>query len=135
MANAWLPSKNASFLPVSGSVTGKRFELRRRVIVTGARHADVLGDHRVAFPFELQAEYLFENFEFDADQPQHCGQGNRILHQVASDRRRQFLHREAAKLNPGRGAVRFDLVLVVKHGRARRHQAEMAIHGILIERD
>ncbi len=73
--------------------------MRRGVIVTGARHADVFRDHRVAFSLELQGEYLFENFKFDADQPQHRGQRNRILHQVASDSRRQFLHREAAKLN------------------------------------
>ncbi len=36
---------------------------------------------------------------------------------------------------PDGGFARLDLVGVVKHSRARSHQSQVAIHGVLIERD
>ncbi len=108
--------------------------MRAGVIITGARHADIFRDHGVAFAFELQSQDIFENFELDADQAQHRGQRDGILHQVAANARRQLFDRERTELHAVRAFARLDLVAVVEDGGTRPHESEMAIHGVLIER-
>ncbi len=112
----------------------QRLEVRPGILITGARHADVFGDHSLAFPFELQAENVLEDFELDADQPEHGRQRDRVLHQVASNLWRQVLYRERTELDARSGFARLDLVAVVKNGGARFHQTQVTIHGVLIER-
>ena len=84
---------------MSGSENGRGLKCAAGVVVAGARDADVLGDGGLAFSLELQGQDVLEDLEFDTDQPQHRGQGDRVLDQVASDLRRQLLDRERTELH------------------------------------
>src|SRR6185503_13990285 len=108
--------------------------MRPGVIIAGPRHADVFGDHSLSFALELQAENVLEDFELDADKPEHCRQRDRVLHQVSSNLWRQILYREGTELHARSGFTRLDLVAVVKNSGARFHQSQVTTHGVLIER-
>ena len=68
---------------MSGSGVGNGWKCARRVVVAGARHADVFVDRRLALALELQGQDVFEDVELDADQLQDRRQRDGVLDQVA----------------------------------------------------
>ena len=119
-------------LPGIGQRKGKRLEMGICIFVARPSDPHVLGNHRLAFPLELQGEDLFENLKFNANQTQDRGQSNCVLNQITLDVRSQLFDREGAKLDASGGGARFDLVSVVKDSRTGSHQPEMPIHGVLV---
>ena len=114
---------------------GEGLEVRRGVFVTGACDADVLIDHRLALLAELRLEHTLQRLEAHAHHAQSCSQRQRILGNLVARDVRERAHRQRAYLHAVRSRAGLDGVRVIDTSAAGLEQAQMAIHGVLIQRN
>ena len=118
-----------------GKWPAERLEIRGGVIIAGPCDCDVFGDHGFTFLRELFGNDLLERLEADAHHAETGADRECVLgHFVPSDIS-QLRNWKRAELHTVRGGAWFDRVSVVNAGSAIGEQAEVAIHGILVQRD
>ena len=120
----------------SGRAERERLEVRRRVVVAGARDADVFVDRGLALALELQGQDVFEDrrsrrrISCSAAASAMVFWTRSPLADGASS-----LTEKGHSCTPSAAAPGLDLVGVVQHDRAAAHQVQVAVHGVLVERD
>ena len=112
---------------------GKGLEVLGGVIVAGAGHADVFRYHGLAFLFELLGENALQRLEANAHHAERRAQRERVLGDLVAGDIREFRNRKRTKLHAGGGRTRLDGLFIEDAGGARAEQAEVAVHGVLIQ--
>ena len=117
----------------TGAFQENALKVLRRIIITGAGDRNVFGHDRVALFLELPGNDRFERLRFDPEQVERGTERGGVDRQlVAFD---QFLHRHRAKLHAVGRLPGCDFFVVVDGAGAGLQQMQVAIHGVLIERD
>ena len=105
------------------------------VLVGIARDGHVLVHHRVALLLELLRQHLLEGLKADAHHAERRGHRERVLLHLVPAVGAQFGNRQGAQPDPLRRGPGLDGVSVVDHGGARPQQAQVPVHGVLIQRN
>ena len=88
------------------------------VVVGGAGHLDILGNHRIAFLLELLGENFGQGLEADAHHTQSRADCQRVLLYLVAAVVRQFRHGQGTELDPVRRRAGLDGLSVVHYRRA-----------------
>src|SRR5579859_861204 len=118
-----------------GKRVGEGLEVGCAVFVAGARHIHVFFHHGLALLLELFDEHALQRLEADAHHVEGSAQGERVLRDFVARDIRQFRNGKRAKLHARSSGARLDRVGIVNARRARGEQVEVAIHGVLVQRD
>src|SRR5438552_3397705 len=118
-----------------GKWPAERLEIRGGVIIAGPCDCDVFGDHGFAFLLELLGEDLLERLEADAHHAEAGADCECVLGHLVPGDVSQLRNWKRAELYAVRRGAWFDRVSVVNAGSAIGEQAQVAIHGILVQRD
>ena len=103
------------------------------MVETGVRDADVLG-HRVgALALELERQRVLEGLEVHAEKRGADPKRDRVLDHPVAATARELAYRRGAQVHALARFPRRDRVAVEDHPAARSHQAEVAVHSVLIE--
>ena len=108
-------------------------EIRRRIVVAGARRGDVLGHHRVALAAELQFQRLLQNLEVEPQQVGDDTEGDGVLDDLVAASVRQFPDGHGTEAHPFRRFSRLDPGTVVDHPASGAQQPQMPVHGVLVQ--
>ncbi len=114
---------------------GKGLEVRRGVVVSGARDVDVFFDHGFALASELGGQHALQRLKAHAHHAEGGALCECVLGNLVAGDIRQRADRERTELHAFRGLARLDGIAVEDAGAARRQQAQVAIHGVLVQWD
>ncbi len=118
-----------------GKWPGERLEIRGGIVIAGPRNSDVFGHHGFAFLLELLGENLLQRLESNAHHAETSANRERVLRHLIPGDVGQLRNRKRAELHALRGGARLDRVSVVDTCSAGGKQSEVAIHGVLVQRD
>ena len=113
----------------------KGLEVGGRIVVSGSRDVDVFRHHGLALLAELCLEDAFQHVEADAHHAERSTQRQGVLRDLVARDVCQRADRQRTELDAGGGGSRLDGVSVVDDGAAVGEQAQVAVHGVLVQRD
>ncbi len=107
-------------------------EARGGIVIASSRHANVFGNHGLAFFLKLLSEDFFQRLEADPHHVEASSDRERILGNLISRDVGQLGNGKRTKLHSIGRWSRLYGIRIIDTGSAGSEKPQMAIHGVLV---